>query len=423
MTRPPDLRDKEEEIKRMEKQKEEAVANQDFEMAAEYRDKAEKLKRGVETTLKKWRESSKEKSGNVNEDVITEVVSGMTGIPLTKLEEKEQDRLAKMEAVLHERVVSQDEAIQAISKTVRRSRTGLKDPNRPMGSFIFVGPTGVGKTLLAKALAKFMFGEEEALVHVDMSEYMEKHAVSRLVGAPPGYVGYDEGGQLTEKIRRRPYAVILLDEIEKAHPDVFNILLQIMEEGKLTDSFGRIVDFRNVILILTSNIGAELIKRQATLGFSRKKDAKPFKELKRQLIAQVEKHFRPEFLNRLDDIIVFKNLTKDDLEGIVQIEMGFVRERLLEQDIELQMDDAALEFMITKGYNPDYGARPLKRIIAKYIEDPISEGIVNKEYRRGITLKISLKDKDDVDEGLDYKVVKPRKKAKAVKEKKEDVAD
>ena len=405
MTRPPDLKDKENEIKKLEKEKEEAVANQDFEMAAKYRDKAEKLKTQVDKTLKEWRDASTEKSGTVTDEVITEVVSSMTGIPLTKLEEKEQDRLAKMEDELHKSVVSQDEAIRAISKTVRRSRTGLKDPKRPMGSFIFVGPTGVGKTLLAKALAKFMFGEEEALIHVDMSEYMEKHAVSRLVGAPPGYVGYDEGGQLTERVRRRPYSVILLDEIEKAHPDVFNILLQIMEEGKLTDSFGRIVDFRNVILILTSNIGAEIIKTQATFGFSRQNEAKPFKELKRQLKSEVEKQFRPEFLNRLDDIIVFKNLTRDDLKGIVQIELGYVEARLHEQQITLDFEKSAIEFMINKGYNPDYGARPLKRIIAKYIEDPISEGIVNNKFKPGMTIKVSLSEDDEGEKNLAYDIV------------------
>src|SRR3989440_2435765 len=304
MTRPPDLKELEAEVKKLEKEKEEAVASQDFERAAALRDKADKLKKKREQIKREWRESSQESGGIVDENMIAETVSKMTGVPLTRLEKGESERLLHMEEELHKMVVSQHKAIEVISKAVRRSRSGLKDPKRPTGSFIFLGPTGVGKTLLAKALAKFMFGSEEALVQIDMSEYMEKHNVSRLVGAPPGYVGFEEGGQLTEKIRRRPYAVVLFDEIEKAHHDVFNMLLQIMEEGKLTDSFGRHVDFKNVILILTSNIGSDIIKNKASLGFGKTGADTTYETMKKQLLEALEKEFRPEFINRLDDVII-----------------------------------------------------------------------------------------------------------------------
>ena len=328
MTRPPDLKEIDEEVERLNKEKEEAVANQDFEKAAKLRDTADKLKKKKETITREWREKSRETDGVVDEDVIAEVVSKMTGIPLTRMTTEDSMRLMQMEKELHSRVISQNEAVSAISKAVRRSRSGLKDPKRPTGCFIFAGPTGVGKTLLAKALAEFMFGDDEALIQVDMSEYMEKHNVSRLVGAPPGYVGFEEGGQLTEKIRRRPYAVILLDEIEKAHPDVFHMLLQVMEEGRLTDSFGRNVDFRNTILIMTTNAGADAIKNESSLGFQKPDDDASYDSMKDRVGDEIEKVFRPEFLNRVDDVIVFRHLTTEDLKDVIDLELSKVRERL-----------------------------------------------------------------------------------------------
>jgi ATP-dependent Clp protease ATP-binding subunit ClpC len=297
-----------------------------------------------------------------------------------------------MEDELHHMVVSQHEAIRAISRAVRRSRAGLKNPNRPVGCFIFLGPTGVGKTLLARALAKYMFGSEDALVQIDMSEYMEKHNVSRLVGAPPGYVGYEEGGQLTEKIRRRPYSVVLLDEIEKAHSDVFNMLLQIMEDGRLTDSFGRKVDFRNTILIMTSNIGADVIKNQSGLGFRRSTDEQTYDNMKKQLMEEIDKHFRPEFLNRLDDVIVFRSLTRDDLRTIVLYEFEMVRARAAEKSVALQLSPAAAEYLIEKGYSADFGARPLRRVIEREIEDPLSEDLLRGVFLGAATVTVSVKD-------------------------------
>ena len=328
MTRPPDLKEIDEEVEKLNKEKEEAVANQDFEKAAALRDQADKLKKKKQTITHEWREKSRETDGVVDEDVIAEVVSKITGMPLTRLSTEDSMRLMQMEEDLHKRVVSQDEAIKSVSKAVRRSRSGLKDPKRPTGCFVFAGPTGVGKTLLAKALAEFMFGDADALVQIDMSEYMEKHNVSRLIGAPPGYVGYEEGGQLTEKIRRRPYAVVLLDEIEKAHPDVFNMLLQVMEEGRLTDSFGRNVDFRNAILIMTTNAGAEAIKNESAFGFQKPDDDASYENMKSRVQEQIEKVFRPEFLNRVDDVIVFRHLTQDDLGDVIEMELRKVRERL-----------------------------------------------------------------------------------------------
>ncbi|MEL6330012.1 MAG: ATP-dependent Clp protease ATP-binding subunit [Planctomycetota bacterium] len=376
MSKPPNLAELEADIERLTIEKDEAVKAADYEKAAELRDQAEKLKGEKERIQKEWRAKSQEIDGEVNDEVIAEVVSSMTGVPLKRLEKEEAQRLLELEKELHKKVISQDEAIKAISKSIRRARAGLKDPKRPMGSFIFVGPSGVGKTLLSKALAEFMFGDEDALIHLDMSEYMEKHNVSRLVGAPPGYVGYEEGGQLTEQIRRRPYAVVLLDEVEKAHPDVFNMLLQIMEEGRLTDSFGRQVDFRNTIMIMTSNIGADLIKGGAGFGFAPKRDDQDHQQMKSVLMKEIERFFRPEFINRLDDVIVFRPLTREDLTQIVEFEVGKVSARLAEQGFHLTLSDAAKEFLIEKGYNPDYGARPLRRAIGTYIEDPLSEQIL-----------------------------------------------
>ncbi len=382
MTRPPDLKELDEQIERLNQDKEEAVANQDFERAASLRDSADKLKKKKESITREWRERSKEVDGTVDEEVIAEVVSKMTGIPITRLETEESARLLRMEDEIQKKVVSQSEAIKRISEAVRRSRAGLKDPKRPIGCFVFAGPTGVGKTLLAKALAEFMFGNADALIQIDMSEYMEKHNVSRLIGAPPGYVGYEEGGQLTEKIRRRPYAVVLLDEIEKAHPDVYNTLLQIMEEGRLTDSFGRNVDFKNTIIIMTSNAGAEVTSSSNIFGFDRgRDDASSYEQMKERLKIAIEKYFRPEFLNRLDDVIVFHSLGKDDLKTIVDIELAKIRGRMADRGLELVLTDEAKDFLIAKGYNPDYGARPLRRAIENFIENPLSEEILRSAFQ------------------------------------------
>jgi ATP-dependent Clp protease ATP-binding subunit ClpC len=319
----------------------------------------------------------------------------MTGVPLTRLDKDESERLLKLEDELHNSVVSQDDAVKAVARAIRKARSGLKDPKRPMGCFLFVGPSGVGKTLLAKALTTFMFGDEDALIYLDMSEYMEKHNVSRLVGAPPGYVGYEEGGQLTERIRRRPYAVVLLDEVEKAHPDVFNMLLQIMEEGRLTDSFGRQVDFKNVILIMTSNLGADIIKGGSAFGFTKKSDTPDYEKIKKALNGEVEKFFRPEFINRLDETIVFQPLVKDDLNHIIEFELGKLRERLAAKEMQLEIDQPAKDFLIDKGYNPDFGARPLRRALARFIEDPLAESLLSGDFSANQVIEVTRKGEDD----------------------------
>ncbi|MGE0538035.1 MAG: ATP-dependent Clp protease ATP-binding subunit [Pirellulales bacterium] len=392
MTRPPDLKEIDEEVEKLNKDKEEAVANQDFEKAAALRDQADKLKKKKQTLTREWRDKSRETDGVVDEEVVAEVVSKMTGIPLMRMSTEDSKRLMQMEDDLHRRVVSQHEAIKSIAKAVRRSRSGLKDPKRPTGCFIFAGPTGVGKTLLAKALAEFMFGDEDALIQIDMSEYMEKHNVSRLIGAPPGYVGFEEGGQLTEKIRRRPYAVVLLDEIEKAHPDVFNMLLQVMEEGRLTDSFGRNVDFRNAILIMTTNAGAEAIKNEASFGFQRPDDDSSYDSMKDRVQDKIEKVFRPEFLNRIDDVIIFRHLTVDDLKTVIDIELKKVRERLLERGLKLTLTDEAKQFIIKKGSNTDFGARPLRRALENYVEDPLSEELLKGEFDGKDTVNVDCRE-------------------------------
>ncbi|MHC4598977.1 MAG: ATP-dependent Clp protease ATP-binding subunit [Planctomycetota bacterium] len=392
LTKPPNLKDLENEIRQMEKEKDEAVAAQDFERAARLRDAAWRLRKKKENLQREWQKASQEVDGVVDTEIISETLSKMTGVPLTRLEKGEAERLLRMEEELHKIVVSQHEAIVAIARVVRRSRAQLKDPKRPIGSFVFVGPTGCGKTLLAKALARFMFGEEDALISIDMSEYMEKHNVSRLVGAPPGYVGFEEGGQLTEKIRRRPYAVVLFDEIEKAHHDVFNMLLQIMEEGRLTDSYGRNVDFKNTILIMTSNLGAEVIKNQQGLGFQSTSSDQSYERMKELLVKEVERAFRPEFLNRVDDVIVFQQLTREDMKEVIDIEMKGVKERLEDRKIYLDLDPAAKEFLIDQGYNPDYGARPIKRAIERFIEDPLSESILRGEFKGKNRITVRVKD-------------------------------
>jgi ATP-dependent Clp protease ATP-binding subunit ClpC len=381
MTKPPDLKEIDDDIERLNKEKEDAVANQDFEKAAALRDQADKLRKKKEQIKREWREKSQQTDGLVDAEVIAEVISKMTGIPLTRLSTEDSLRLIRMEEELHKKVISQDAAIKAIAKAVRRSRSGLKDPKRPIGSFMFAGPTGVGKTLLAKALAEFMFGDADALVTIDMSEYMEKHNLSRLIGAPPGYVGYEEGGQLTEKIRRRPYAVVLLDEIEKAHPDIYNMLLQVMEEGRLTDSFGRNIDFRNVILIMTTNVGAHSIKNESQFGLPGAGEDASFESMKSRVFDEIQRAFRPEFLNRLsDEPIIFRHLEKKDLKQVIDLELSKIRERLMERGYELELTSDAKEFLIKKGTNLDYGARPLRRALENYVEDPLSEELLRDSF-------------------------------------------
>ncbi len=388
MAPPPDMRELSEEIEKLERAKDEAVSSQDFEKAAQLRDKAYQLKKKREESQNRWRaeHGEREQVGIVNDDIIAETVSKMTGIPLTRLEKAEAERLLQMEAELSTSVINQNDAIAAIARCVRRSRSGLKDPRRPTGSFVFLGPSGVGKTYLCKQLAKFMFGSEDAVITMDMSEYMEKHNASRLVGAPPGYVGYEEGGQLTEKVRRRPYSVVLMDEIEKAHPDVFNMLLQIMEEGRLTDSFGRHVDFRNVILIMTSNLGSQQMKAGSKLGFdrlstsSKTNDEDRYKRMKGDVMIEVERYFRPEFLNRVDELVVFNPLSHADLSKIVHLQLIDVQKRLVEKGVKLDLDQPAIDFLIAKGFSEDYGARPLRRAIERFIEDPLSEMLLRTGF-------------------------------------------
>ena len=395
MTKPPSMADLEEKLELLKVKKDEAVKNADYEAAASLRDEAEQIRKEKDTIQKEWREKMNEINGVVDEDVIAEVMSSMTGVPLTRLEKGEAERLLHLEDELHNTVISQHDAITQIARAIRKARSGLKDPNRPMGSFLFLGPTGVGKTLLAKALTDFMFGDPDSMIYLDMSEYMEKHSISRLVGAPPGYVGYEEGGQLTEKVRRHPYSVVLFDEVEKAHGDLFNMLLQIMEEGRLTDSFGRQVDFRNTIVILTSNIGADLIKGGQSFGFGKREETVDYEKLQKQLLAETEKYFRPEFINRLDDVIVFRPLTKDDLYEIIDIELGKVDARLKQKGMEMHLDQPAKDFLIEKGYNPDFGARPLRRALSSYIEDPMAESLLGGDYKSGDRIDITHKKDDD----------------------------
>lgn len=399
MSKPPNLAELEEQIERLSIAKDEAVRKAEYEEAARLRDQAEQLRAKKEDIQRQWRERAKEVDGVVDEEVIAEVVSKMTGVPLTRLEKEEATRLLELENELHKRVVSQDMAIKAVSKTIRRARSGLKDPNRPMGSFLFLGPSGVGKTLLSKALAEFMFGDEDAILQIDMSEYMEKHNVSRLIGAPPGYVGYEEGGQLTERVRRRPYSVVLLDEVEKGHPDVFNMLLQIMEEGRLTDSFGRHVDFRNVVMIMTSNIGADLIKGGVVpFGLQGRgkgsADEQSYEKMKTLLMKEIERYFRPEFIGRLDDVIVFKPLSRENLEIIVEFELKKVMKRLIDHGLKIEISDEAKVFLIDKGTSTDFGARPLRRAIEQHVEDPLAEEILRGNFKGKNLIRISMKEEE-----------------------------
>jgi ATP-dependent Clp protease ATP-binding subunit ClpC len=379
-TLPKDLKKLEGEIESFKREKEASIKAQDFEKAAKLRDDERRAKEELSRMKKNWKESKSEVEVQVTAEDIAHIVSKWTGVPLARLEEKETARLLKMEDELHHRVIGQEEAIRAISHAVRRARSGLRNPRRPIGAFIFLGPTGVGKTLLARALAEFMFGEEDAMTIIDCSEYGEKFNLSRLVGAPPGYVGYEEGGQLTEKVRRRPYTVVLFDEIEKAHPDVFNLLLQLMEEGRLTDSFGRKVDFRNTIVIMTSNVGADLVRRQGEMGFKNQSDEVTFEGLKRKLLDETKKVFRPEFLNRVDDIVVFHPLNRQDLEQIIEFELREVKDRLKDKKIELELSPEVLKFLIDKGYDPVFGARPLKRTVQRYIENVLAEEILSGKF-------------------------------------------
>jgi ATP-dependent Clp protease ATP-binding subunit ClpC len=391
---PPDIKKLEEKVENLRKEKEAFIKNQDFEKAASLRDQERQARQELEQLNKEWSQTKDKTRPEVGEEEIAKIVAQCTGIPIFRLEEKESEKLLKIEEELHKRVVGQDEAIAAIAHAVRRSRAGIKDPKRPIGSFVFLGPTGVGKTLLARALAEFMFGDEDALLQLDMSEYMEKFNVSRLIGAPPGYVGYEEGGQLTERVRRRPYAVILLDEIEKAHPDVFNLLLQVFEEGRLTDSFGRKVDFRNTVIIMTSNVGADLIRKTGSLGFKTQKEEVTYQEMKDKLLEEVKRTFKPEFLNRIDDIIVFRQLVKEDLSRIVDIEVGFVASRLKDHGISLEVAPEAKEFLIEKGFDPVFGARPLKRTIQRFLEDPLAQEIISKKFKEGTHVKVLRKNEE-----------------------------
>ena len=397
MTAPPRYRELEEEITKVRGEKEDAIESQEFEKAASLRDKERKLTQKKRELEDSWQAEESADQPQIGEDEIADIVSMWTGIPVFKLTEAESQKLIRMEDELHKRVVGQDEAIVAVSKSIRRARAGIKDPKRPTGSFIFLGPSGVGKTELARTLAEFLFGDEDAMIQVDMSEFMEKHSVSRLVGSPPGYIGYDEGGQLTEAVRRKPYSVLLLDEIEKAHPDVFNILLQILEEGKLTDAQGRKVDFRNTIVIMTSNIGAASISKNQSLGFSIGDDSGlSYDDMKERVMSELKKVFRPELLNRIDEVIVFHKLTKEEIKIIVDLLMKRLRDQMGEHAADVSLTEEAKELLVEKGYDPTMGARPLRRAIQRYIEDPLADFVLGRELTPGSTILVDKKrDSDD----------------------------
>lgn len=395
LTTPPDLKDLEDKIASLDKEKEDAIMIQDFEKAAYLRDKERDLKEQLENMKKDWNNRSSDKTLVLNEENIASVVSLWTKIPIEKLTESESERLLNLESILHKRVIGQNEAVKSIAKAVRRARVGIKDPNRPIGSFIFLGPTGVGKTELSKALAEAMFGNENSIIRVDMSEYMESHAVAKLIGAPPGYVGHEDGGQLTEAVRRKPYSIVLLDEIEKAHPDIFNILLQIMEDGRLTDGKGKVVDFKNTIIIMTSNVGAHEIKKQSAIGFTSKvNEESEYEKMKDNVLKELKRKFKPEFLNRIDDTIVFHKLNDDDLDKIMDLMLDSVKTRLENREIYLNFEDDSKKFLLNKGIDIENGARPLRRIIIKEVEDRLSEEILQGNIKIGDKVKVSeLEDK------------------------------
>ncbi len=397
MTAPPRYRELEEEIEKVRKDKEDAIENQEFEKAASLRDKERKLTQKKRELEESWRENEGEEQPEIAEEEIADIVSMWTGIPVFKLTEAETQKLIRMEDELHKRVIGQHEAIVAVSKSIRRARAGIKDPKRPTGSFIFLGPSGVGKTELARTLAEFLFGDEDALIQVDMSEYMEKHSVSRLVGSPPGYIGYDEGGQLTEAVRRKPYSVVLLDEIEKAHPDVFNILLQILEDGKLTDSQGRKVDFRNTIVIMTSNIGAASISKNQTLGFSiGDESGLSYDDMKDRVMGELKRVFRPELLNRIDEVIVFHKLAKEEIKTIIDLLLKRLREQMALHEASIELSEDAKEMLVDKGYDPAMGARPLRRAIQRHIEDPLADFVLGAELTPGSTIMVDREGEEDV---------------------------
>lgn len=392
-TVPPNLKELEARLDDIRKEKDAAVQSQEFEKAAALRDTEQKIREELDQTKNQWKEKQGRTDSEVTPEDIAQVVASWTGIPVSKLAEEEAERLLKLEEILHDRVIGQEEAVRAVAKAIRRTRAGLKDPKRPMGSFIFLGPTGVGKTELARAIAEAMFGDENAVIRIDMSEYMEKHSTSRLVGAPPGYVGYEEGGQLTEKVRRKPYSVVLLDEIEKAHPEVFNVLLQVLEDGRLTDSKGRTVDFRNTLIIMTSNVGAEQIRRNSTLGFTAANDSgRDYQTMKDKVLAELKKSFRPEFLNRIDETIVFHPLEQEHIAQIVGLMANELRKRLADQHIQFELSEEASAFLAKEGFDPQYGARPLRRAIQKHIEDRLSEDLLLGKIHKGDTLLIDVED-------------------------------
>jgi ATP-dependent Clp protease ATP-binding subunit ClpC len=395
ITAPPELKSLEEKIEMLKQEKEEAISHQEFEKAAKLRDEEQRVKQQIQQLKESWEKDTQKTTAIVDEEDIARIVSDWTGIPVTKLAEGESQRLLKLEEVLHKRVIGQDEAVKAVAKAVRRARVGLKDPKRPVGSFIFLGPTGVGKTELSRALAEALFGNEEATIRIDMSEYMEKHSVSRLVGSPPGYVGFEEGGQLTEKVRRHPYSVILFDEIEKAHPDVFNILLQILEDGRLTDSKGRTVDFKNTVIIMTSNVGAHTIKKQGSLGFGGVSDdanKDEYERMKAKVLEELRRTFRPEFLNRVDEIIVFHQLEQEHIIQIVDLMLKQLQDRLSSMNIRLDVTDEAKKIIAAEGFDQTYGARPLRRAIQNMVEDKLSEEMLMGRIKEGDNVKASVKD-------------------------------
>jgi ATP-dependent Clp protease ATP-binding subunit ClpC len=417
MSSPPYYKELDEEIQQVRADKEAAIDGQEFEKAARLRDSEKKLTLQKRELEKSWREGDAQNRVSIGENEIAEIVSMWTGIPVKKMTEEESQRLLQMEEALHGRVVGQDEAIKAVSRSIRRTFAGIKDPNRPSGSFVFLGPTGVGKTELARTLAEYLFGNQDSMIRLDMSEYMERHTVSRLVGSPPGYVGYDEGGQLTEQVRRRPYSVVLFDEIEKAHPDVFNILLQILEDGQLTDAQGRTVDFKNVVLIMTSNVGAQTINKTKSLGFGSDQEGLSYKEMKGRVTSELRKIFRPELLNRIDEIIVFHKLEREDMRNIIEIQIKRLRQQMAEREVTVEFTTAALDKLSEAGYDPAFGARPLKRVLQRMIEDPMSEMILKGEIPNGSKVTIEPNDTsyEEVAEGetiVNIKVTEPKEVVK-----------